>query len=25
MMIVTQKGSDAMGSLVDHLMIFEKK
>jgi hypothetical protein len=24
-MIVTQKGADAMGSLVDHLMIFEKK
>jgi hypothetical protein len=24
-MIVTQKGSDAMGSLVDHLMVFEKK
>jgi hypothetical protein len=24
-MIVTQKGADAMGSLVDHTMIFEKK
>jgi hypothetical protein len=24
-LIVTQKGSDATGSLVDHLMIFEKK
>jgi hypothetical protein len=24
-MIVTQKGADAMGSLVDHTMIFERK
>ena len=24
-MIVTQKGADAAGSLVDHVMIFEKK